>query len=152
MVALTKPSPADKMEAILFAFQGGSGLRKLSEGEIITREFFAPGLYVRSLTRKAGTLIVGHKHKLEHMCILLHGRLRVFCDGKVTEIVGPSLPFVSKAGTRKVTFALEDSTLISFHPTNETDPEKLEEELIEKSPLFTQLEQQGIIKQLQYEP
>ena len=142
---------ADTIESLLLNGQAGLGIRLIVESELITRHFFAPGIYARSLTRKAGAFIVGHKHKTEHLNILLSGRLRVYMDGKVTELVGPSLPFVSKAGVRKATFALEDSTLITFHATHETDLEKLEEELIEKSALFEELEKAGIIAQLRAE-
>ncbi len=152
MVAVTKPSEADQLEAILLRGQQGPGLRILKDNELITRNFFAPGLYARSLTRKAGAFIIGHKHRTEHMNLLLHGRLRIYMDGVVTEIAGPSLPFISKAGVRKATLALEDSTLITFHPTHETDLEKLEEELIEKSALFEEMERAGIIAQLRGEP
>ncbi len=152
MVAISQQSLADKMEAVLLSGNAGPGRRLLREDDMITGHFFAPGLYARSLTRKAGTIIVGHRHKTEHMNILLHGRLRIFSNGNVVELIGPSLPFVTPAGTRKATLALEDSTLITFHPTHETDPDKLEEELIEKSALFTELEQQGIIARLRNAP
>lgn len=98
--------------------------------------YFAPGLYARSLFRKAGTFIVGHAHKHAHLSIVLHGRLRVLSDGKVKEIVGPSKPFLSPAGIRKATYAMEDTTLITFHPTEETNPEKMEEALVDFSPAF----------------
>lgn len=139
---------ASRVEAMLLSGQTGPGLRLLTNDDVITRNFFAPGLYARSLTRRAGTFIIGHRHRTKHLNILLHGRLRVYMDGVVTEIVGPSLPFVSEAGVRKATLALEDSTLITFHPTDETDLDKLEDELIEKSELFTELEHAGIIAKL----
>ena len=95
--------------------------------------YFGPGVYLRSQWRPAGTFIIGHAHKTEHFNILLTGRLNVFMDGHVTQMVAPRI-FLSKAGDRKMTFAVEDSTLITIHPTGETDLEKLEEELITKSP------------------
>ncbi len=144
-------SPVDVVEEILLTGKFGENLRLISEDEIVVNHFFAPGIYARALTRKAGAFIIGHKHKYEHLNLLLTGRLRVYMDGKVTEIVGPSLPFVSKAGIRKATYALEDSTLITFHPTNETDLDKLEEQLIEKSALFDELEKSGIIAKLRAE-
>jgi len=152
MVALSKPDLADRTEEMLLTKDIGPGLRLLTDADILVNHFFAPGLYARALSRKAGAFIIGHRHKKEHLNILLNGRLRVYMDGVVTEIVGPSVPFISKAGVRKATLALEDSTLITFHPTNETDLEKLEEELIEKSPLFQEMEEAGIIAQLRAAP
>ncbi len=148
MVALAKQDAVDRAEEILLSNNLGPNLRQLTEQDLIVNHFFAPGLYARALSRKAGAFIIGHRHKKEHMNILLSGRLRVYMDGNVTEIAGPSLPFISKAGVRKATLALEDSTLITFHPTDETDLDKLEEELIEKSPLYQEMEAAGIVAQL----
>jgi len=143
--------PVDRIEEILLKGDVGPGLRLIAESEIKLQHFFAPGMYARALTRPAGAFLIGHKHRYEHLNILLKGRLRVYMDGEVREIVGPSLPFISKAGVRKATYALEESTLITFHPTHETDLDKLEEELIEKSELFRELEQAGTIAKLRAE-
>lgn len=152
MVALANKEFADRAEEILLSQDIGPNLRLLTEQDILVNHFFAPGLYARALSRRAGAFIIGHRHKKEHMNILLSGRLRIFMDGKVTEIVGPSVPFISKAGVRKATLALEDSTLITFHPTDETDLDKLEEEIIEKSPLFKEMEEAGVIAKLRAAP
>jgi hypothetical protein len=54
-------------------------------------------------------------------------------DGQTVErIVGPCV-FVSGAGVRKVLFIEETMTWLTVHPTEETDVEKLEEALVEKS-------------------
>ncbi len=152
MVALAKKEFADRAEEMLLTQDIGPGLRLLNDSDIIVNHFFAPGIYARSLSRRAGAFIIGHRHKKEHLNILLSGRLRIFMDGTVTEIVGPSVPFLSKAGVRKATLAIEDSVLITFHPTDETDLDKLEEELIEKSPLFHELEEAGVIARLRAAP
>jgi hypothetical protein len=74
------------------------------------------------------------------MAILLHGRLLVVADKERFEIAGPSKPFLTSAGVRKFTVALEDSTLITFHPTDETDVEKIEEAIFIHSPAFKEFE------------
>jgi hypothetical protein len=152
MVAIQKKDFTDSAEEILLTQNIGPGLRLLTDQDLIVNHFFAPGLYARSLARRAGSFIIGHRHKTAHLNILLTGRLRVYMDGVVTEISGPSVPFLSRAGVRKATLALEDSVLITFHPTNETDLDKLEEELIEKSPLFQEMEEAGIIAKLRGAP
>jgi hypothetical protein len=140
---------ADTLERKLI--DGVPGLRTITAKDLPAEHFFAPGLYARSLFRPAGTFIVGHAHKHAHLAIVLHGRLRVFANGKVREVVGPSKPFLTEAGVRKATYAVEDTTLITFHPTEETDLDKLEEELIEKSPYFRQMEEAGMIDRLRTE-
>lgn len=131
---------ADKLEAAMLKHPEVFQTKFAEDADI--RHFFAPGLYVRSLFRKAGTYVVGHAHRHADAAILLHGRLRVLVDGKVQEIVGPSKPFLTEAGTRKLTVAIEDSTLMTFHPTDLTDLEEIEAEIFIKSPAFLDYESQ----------
>lgn len=149
---LAAPDRADQLEHSLLTKPLPEGLRFITEADVVTQHFFAPHLYARALTRPAGALIIGHRHRTEHLNILLKGKLRVHMDGEVREITGPSLPFISKAGCRKATYAVEESTLITFHPTSETDLDKLEDELVEKSPIFQEMEAEGIIARLRGTP
>ena len=132
----------DAVEREMLKFPG-----VLTAEDFPVEHYFAPqqkgvtGLYARSLFRPAGTFIVGHAHKHSHLSIVLHGRLRVLTNGQVREIVGPSKPFLTEAGVRKATYAVEDTTLITFHPTNTTDPDKLEAELVDKSETFLSFEE-----------
>lgn len=91
---------------------------------------FIPGAYARQLWRPANTFIVGKIHK--HACFnfLMSGRLFVWCESGAREIVAPS--FWVSTGGRRVTFAVEDSLLITVHASAETDLDKLEDELIAK--------------------
>ena len=43
------------------------------------------------------------------------------------------LSMISKAGTKRIVYALEDTVWITVHATNETDLEKIEEVVIAKS-------------------
>jgi hypothetical protein len=138
---------ADQLEERLLAAPV-PGMRTITADDLPAEHFFAPGLYARSLFRPAGTLIVGHAHRHSHLAIVLHGRLRVLVDGKVREIVGPSKPFLTEGGVRKATFAMEDTTLITFHPTDKTDLDELEEELIDKSPAFIEAKRSGQLESL----
>jgi hypothetical protein len=126
--------------------EGVPGMETWFAEDADIKHYFAPqqngvsGLYARSHFRKAGVWVVGHAHRHSDMAILTHGRLLVFVDGKVREIVGPSEPFVTSAGSKKVTYAVEDSTLITFHPTNETDLERVEDAIFIKSQFYQEYE------------
>jgi quercetin dioxygenase-like cupin family protein len=96
---------------------------------------FAPGVYLRSVVMPAGSNVIGHEHLTEHFNIVLRGRALVLCEGVVSEIVAPDV-FVSGAGVRKVLHILEECEWATLHPTAETDPERLETELIRKSASF----------------
>ena len=96
---------------------------------------FAPGVYLRQVVMPKGAMIIGHEHKTEHFNIVLSGHASVLMDGEVQEIKAPSI-FVSKAGVRKVLLIHETMIWATIHPTNETQIERLEEELIIKSETF----------------
>lgn len=98
------------------------------------RDHFAPGVYVRDQFIPKGTTLIGMIHKTEHLAVVTKGRIaisdgenpaRVFEAGDVIH----SLPGVKRAG-----FALEDARVINIHPTDETDLDKLCEQLVECRP------------------
>lgn len=93
---------------------------------------FTPGLYSRTITIPAGTLLTSKVHKTEHPFILLSGVLRVFIEeqGEVVELAGPHRG-VTKAGTRRVAYAVTECTWTTFHATDETDLGAIEGILIE---------------------
>jgi hypothetical protein len=96
---------------------------------------FAPGVYLRTITMHAGTLLIGHEHKTEHFNLVWRGKARVVMDGVEQLITGPCR-FISKPGVRKVLFILEDMEWSTVHATDETDLEKLEDMMIVRSPTF----------------
>ncbi len=93
---------------------------------------FAPGVYVREILMPAGSVIIGRKHKTEHFNVVLTGRARVFMNGSVHEVVAPCI-FSSPAGTQKVLYILEDMRFATIHATEETDVDKMEDLLGERS-------------------
>lgn len=121
------PSPANLEALCKAAIVAGT----TSDAEPLMRleHSFVPGAYARSLWRPKGTLIVGKTHKFACFTFLMSGRLAVWENGLAREIVAPAF-WVSEAGSKKVTFAQEDSLLITVHPTAETDLDKIESELI----------------------
>lgn len=117
-----------------------AGLLALPQLELPVKHLFAPGCYARELLMPAGSLVMGHEHKTEHFNVMLSGRMRVFMDGEVRDMVAPCI-CVSKAGTRKVALILVDVIWVTFHPTDETNVEKLESDLIVKSAAYLSHEQ-----------
>lgn len=107
----------------------------LNEGECELRHTFAPGVYVRELLMPAGNFVIGHEHKTTHVNVVVEGRAYVMMGGKPYLLEAPHT-FVSEAGVRKVLYILEDMRFITIHPTQETEIDKLEEELIVKSDSF----------------
>lgn len=141
-------SAANRIEEVLLIHGAPRGERLVTEADFKTDHYFAPGVYIRSLFRRKGVKVVGHAHKHAHLSIVLTGCLRVFANGQHRDIRGGSPPFLTPAGTRKATMALRNTTLLTVHATNETDLQKLEDELIEKSQIFLAFEAAGKSPQL----
>lgn len=96
---------------------------------------FGPGIYIREVFIPAGTLAIGHRHKGPCMNILLKGALRVVVDGEAKTLEAP-FTFNSGPG-RKIGYALTDCVFQNLHVTDETDLDRLEADLIEKSDTWT---------------
>lgn len=97
---------------------------------------FTPGIYIREVFNPAGAFIVTKIHKVEHPFVVLKGRISTFVPedgGKVQELVAPYIG-ITKAGTRRVILAHEDTVFITFHPnpTNTQDLDELEALFIEE--------------------
>lgn len=96
---------------------------------------FGPNLYIREVFMPAGTFSIGHRQKTVHMNIMLKGKvLFVHQDGS-KELLEAPLTFVAPPG-RKIGFILEDMVWQNVYSTDETDIEKLEELLLDKTTGF----------------
>lgn len=101
---------------------------------------FGPGIYIREVTLKAGIFALGHRQKTEHLNIILKGCVEML-DGSV--LTAPLL-FVGKPG-RKCGYVREETVWLNVYSTHETDVEKLEDTLIEKSETFTTSQSAGML-------
>ena len=106
-------------------------LLELDQAEYEMNHTFSEGLYARQRFAKAGTLIIGKRHRRETMSILLKGTLSVYMDkdGPVKHIEAPCI-WVTKAGSKRMTYSHTDTLLVTIHPTKETDLEKIETEFV----------------------
>ncbi len=103
---------------------------QLPQTEMPLTHLFTPGLYAREIFVPKGTLVVTKIHKKEHPFVILAGSANIWtADSGVVTLSAPYVG-VTKAGTRRVLLTTEDCRWITFHPTMETDLDKLEEELI----------------------
>ena len=93
---------------------------------------FAPGVYVREIFIPKGTCVVGKIHKHDHPNFLMSGEVLVVTEHEGREHLKAPLSVISKAGTKRVVYALEDTIWITVHVTHETDLDKIEEHVIAK--------------------
>jgi hypothetical protein len=93
--------------------------------ECTEKHYFGPSLYIKEVTMPAGTVVIGKPHKMEHMCILLQGRMIIVKEsGEKVELVAP-MTFMGSKG-RKIAYIIETVVFQNVYATEETDIEKLE--------------------------
>lgn len=97
--------------------------------DVPVQHHFAPGVYMRQMDAVAGTLVVSKMHRTEHMNILLKGSLTVATEDGIQLMTAPCV-LKSMPGTKRIGYFHEDSSWITVHPTEETDLEKIEQQVI----------------------
>lgn len=119
---LSKEEMRKKVEALQDA------MTDFPQVECPVRHFFAPGLYAREMTIPKGVTAVGAVHKTKHLTTISQGRILMMTDDGVIDIIAPYTA-ISEAGIKRSAYALEDTVMTCYHPTNETDLDKLAVEL-----------------------
>lgn len=90
---------------------------------------FAPGVYMRQMDAKAGTFIVSKMHRTEHFIMFLKGSCSVLTDDGVELIKAPCV-LRTMPGTKRAGYFHEDTSCITIHPTDSTDLEEIEKQVI----------------------
>lgn len=93
---------------------------------------FSPGIYCREIFMPAGTFIIGHIHKTQHLNVILSGKATVLMDGEIHHVEAPAV-IESKPGVRKVLLIEEDMRWMTVHanPTDSRDLVQIEEDTVE---------------------
>jgi len=113
-------------------------MSKMPQVDFELRHYFLPGIYVRELHAKAGTALVGKLHKKDHIMMLQKGKIKVVSE-QLTSILSAPCTIECKAGAKRAAYIIEDTVWVTIHPSDETDLDKLEAELIAKD--FEEIEQ-----------
>jgi quercetin dioxygenase-like cupin family protein len=114
--------------------------------DLVTNDYFANGMYCREVHRPKGTLIVGKVHKKEHFFMVIKGQINVWTEEGMLEMKAPYIQ-VSKPGTKRVTWAAEDSTGVTVHRTDFTDLKDIEKENIEED-TQAKFDMKNVLKQI----
>lgn len=101
----------------------------LAEPECPLIHAFAPGTYGRQIFIPKGTLVVGKIHKEAHLNFLMQGKVSVATEEGPVTYAAP-LMMVSKAGTKRVVYAHEDTIWATVHRTEKIDLAEIEAEII----------------------
>ena len=109
-----------------------ANLRQYEQLDLPLKHTFAPGAYAREILLPAGCIVVGKIHKHAHLNIISKGHVTVVTEFGMMEMRGVHT-FTSQPGTKRALIAHEDTIWTTIHLTNETDLEKIEDEIIAKS-------------------
>lgn len=123
----------DETEVVsAFMADAASFISKLPPADIRIQNEFAPGVYLRKMFAREGSVIVSKIHKTEHFFILAQGRILVF-DG-VHEAVILKAPYQGRtmAGAQRMGIVLDEALWINVHPTD-IQPEDTSEEAEERA-------------------
>ena len=96
------------------------------------RHIYAPGAVAREMSLPALHWAIGKIHRHAHLSFITKGRIAVLTEDGPVVFTAP-YTFVSTPGCKRVVLALEDTIWTTVHITNETDLDKIEDEVIAKN-------------------
>lgn len=93
---------------------------------IPTEHTFTPGLYMRTVTLIGPMIIATRVHLTEHPFVISAGECYVY-DALTNEVQALVAPYhgITKPGTFRLLYVPNEVIWSTFHPTNETDPERI---------------------------
>jgi len=116
-----------KLEEIMIDMSDGTELDHFP-----VDHYFAPGAYARQMFLPKDSAIIGKIHKHAHLNIISFGHVVVATEEGPKELIGPNT-FTSPAGVKRAVTVIEDTLWTTIHITEQTDLEKIEDEVIAKS-------------------
>lgn len=95
---------------------------------------FTPGMYIREIFMPAGSLITSKIHNTEHPYTISKGKVAVSIDGKDWEEIEAPYTGITKPGTRRILYIIEDCIWTTYHvnPTDTQDVQEIEDRIIDK--------------------
>jgi quercetin dioxygenase-like cupin family protein len=96
-----------------------------------TIHHFSSGVYAKQMLLPKGAIALTHKHKYDHLSILAQGRVVLETPEGRQMYCAPAAVTI-RAGVSHGIMALEDSVWFCIHATDETDPAKVDEVVIQK--------------------
>jgi hypothetical protein len=81
----------------------------------LTTHRFTDGMYIREIFMPAGSLITSKIHKTEHPYIVSYGKVAVSIDSEDWNEITAPYTGITKPGTRRVLYILEDCIWTTFH-------------------------------------
>lgn len=112
---------------------------------------YSDHVYLREFHMPAGHYVIGKEHRTRHLNILSKGRCTVWTVHGRYDLNADSGPviFESMAGVKKIVLAYTDIVWITVHQTDETDLDRLENEMItpdSQMELFPEINSESLLR------
>ena len=104
---------------------------------------FVDGAYVRTIKIPADIVMTSKIHKVTHPYFIMRGEVDVMTEYGMQRIKAP-YQGITKAGTKRILRTYTETIWVTVHVTDETDLDKIEEQVIAKS--YTELKEDGDVK------
>jgi len=104
----------------------------MGEDEFKTDHYFSDGVYCRQIFLPKGVFVVGKIHRTSHLNIISTGDVTVRTQYGIDRLKGPCT-FKSEVWTQRAVLAHEDTIWTCVHPTELTDVDEIEADIIAKS-------------------
>jgi len=130
---LQKRNSIMELQDSIMEFVDGENIVK-GDSEVFPLEHtFTDGIYIRQMSMKKDSYVIGKIHKHNHVWFLLTGEISVADENNTVDHVAPCY-VEAPAGSKRMIYAHEDSVWVNIHanPTNTQDLQELEELIIAK--------------------
>jgi len=115
-----------------FEEQLGRGKEAMFEDCFPLKHVFVDGAYVRTITIPADIVMTSKIHKVTHPYFVMKGEVDVLTEDGIQRITAP-YHGITKAGIKRVLRTYTEVVWTTVHVTDETDLNKIEEQVIAKS-------------------
>ena len=130
---LQKRDTIIELQDHLMEFVDGENVVKGDSEVFPLKHTFTDGIYIRQMSMKKDSFVIGKIHRHNHVWFLLTGHIRVVDENNAVEHLAPCY-VEAPAGSKRVIYAVEDSIWVNIHanPTNTQDLKELEDLIIAK--------------------
>lgn len=91
---------------------------------------FCPGIYARTIFMPAGMVCTSKVHKTQHFFVVSKGSCTVVDSHGVEQLIAAPHMGVTMPGTKRALHILEDCIWTTFHRTDLTDVDAIEQEIM----------------------
>lgn len=106
-------------------------MSEMPQIELPLQHQFTPGLYIRSIFMKKGTLVTSARHLTRHPFVVRCGVVQVIKENGETELLKTGHLGITEPGTRRALLIMEDTVWTTFHVTSEKNVKKICENILD---------------------